>query len=105
MTREYFLLKGQDKLMNTKLEQRISNTMSATIVVNEENDNTNIYNTIIKRIERALRNERHFLRARQNLSNLEEYYYTQESSDKLAKKIVKKNDKYLHLRTLKTPIT
>ncbi len=95
MTQQYFLLKGQDKLMNTSLEQRISNTCSCCIMVNEENSSDTINETIVKRIKRALRDEKHYLRARQNLDNLDYYYYTQENPDRLAKKIVRKSDKYL----------
>ena len=95
MTREYFLLKGQDKMMITSLEQRISNTISCYIIVNPENSQEFIYKTIVKRIERVLRKETHYLRARQNLNNSDEYYYTQEKSNRLAKKIVQLSDKYL----------
>jgi hypothetical protein len=47
MTCEYFIFKGQDKLMITELEHRISNTITCTIQVNEENSEEVVYNTAV----------------------------------------------------------
>ena len=95
MGREYYLLKGQDQMMNTTLEQRISNTISSFIKVDGENTHEFLYSTIVKRVTRILQNKRHYLRVRQNLSNLDQYYYTQESCGRLAKKIVVRSSKHL----------
>jgi len=63
MPREYFLLKGQDKLMNVSLEQRISNTISCCIKVDEEITPDIIHTIIVKRMKRILRNnEKHYLK-------------------------------------------
>ena len=84
-----YLLRGQDRLMITPLELRITNSIVCEIVVDEGNRESSVYKTIVRRIERALRDERHYLRARQNLHDLGYYYYDTEASSSLARKIVR----------------
>lgn len=93
--REYLKFTGQDKIMINQLNTRISNTITTCIEVNSENNESFLYNTIKKRIKKVLNDKVHPLRARQDLTNLDYYYYTKIKSDKLADKIVKKSDKYL----------
>ncbi len=94
--REYFKFVGMDKIMINQLNTRISNIITAILEVDNENDESFIYNIIKKRIKKVLHNKFHALRARQVLTNLDYYYYTKTKSDKLADKIVKKTDKYLN---------
>lgn len=92
MTRDLLLLRGQDKLMSTTLEQRISNTLTCSLTVNIENSPEFIYNAVVERIQSVLENLKHFLRARQHF---DQYYFTQQKSKQLAEEIVHKSDKYL----------
>ena len=85
---------GQDKMMilTSPILQR-ANTVSCSLITQSNQDF--IYTTIVKRIKLALRNITHLLRARQNMTELQEYYYDEQPSSILSKQIVQKCDKPL----------
>ena len=79
---------GTDLILNST-KNRVFNTITATIkIFNNNYKQEDIYKIIIKKLAIDLLDKKHILRARFNPSNYKLYYYTDENSQDLVKKIV-----------------
>jgi len=95
MAPKQHLLTGQDALMICPLEHRIGNTLTCCIEVSKVNSRKGICKTLTQRIGHVLTDPSHYLRARQNLRDMRYYYYTQEDARRLAKRIIRRSDRFL----------
>ena len=98
MELELYKFRGQDKSFVMEDIYRCSNTVFCTLSVDETNTEMDIYQRVLKKITKTLDNDTHVLRAKQYDQN--NYYYTNEKSKQLAKKIVKIHDKELDYITM-----
>jgi hypothetical protein len=93
--RSTFQFHGIDKRFNTSLDNRHINSATVRIGTHTSNSQEFIYNTLVKRVKVALEDNRHVLRARQMLNDLDYYYYSDEPPQELARKIVRKSNRAL----------
>jgi hypothetical protein len=90
-------LKGQDRLIKIN-KPDLRNVMTLVIDVDPSNSVDEIFDIVIKKIEKELQNPKSLLRIRVNNKNDCQYYYSKKEVKEISKKIVRIYDKkYNHL--------